>query len=83
MGMKTKGNALKKLSNASNLGFDNSYFYEIIYEKNGHMVLSKPGEEGTYVLKFTDQKVGFMIDSRKNDKISEKLAKFVANCKNF
>ncbi|NRD22729.1 hypothetical protein HNV10_05725 [Winogradskyella litoriviva] len=83
MGMKTKGNALKKLSNASNLGFDNSYFYEIIYEKNGHMVLSKPGEEGTYVLKFTDQKVGFMIDSRKNDKISEKLAKFVANCKNL
>lgn len=83
MGMKTKGNALKKLSNASNLGFDNSYFYEIIYEKNGHMVLSKPGEEGTYVLKFTDQKVGFMVDSRKNDKISEKLAKFVANCKSL
>ena len=83
MGMKTKGNALKKLSNASNLGFDNSYFYEIIYEKNGHMVLSKPGEEGTYVLKFSDQKVGFMVDSRKNDKISEKLAKFVANCKSL
>ncbi|NRD20418.1 hypothetical protein HNV08_10205 [Winogradskyella eckloniae] len=83
MGMKTKGNALKKLSNASNLGFDNSYFYEIIYEKNGHMVLAKPGEEGTYVLKFTDQKVGFMIDSRKNDKISEKLAKFIGSCKSL
>lgn len=83
MGMKTKGNALKKLSNASNIGFDNSYFYEIIYEKNGHMVLSKPGEDGTYVLKFTDQKVGFMVDSRNNDKISEKLAKFVSNCKSL
>ena len=81
MGMKTKGNALKKISNATNLGFDNSYFYEIIYENNGHMVLSKPGEEGTYVLKFTDQKAGFMIDSRNNDKISEKLAKFTAGCK--
>ncbi|MFP4846219.1 hypothetical protein [Winogradskyella sp. PE311] len=83
MGMKTKGNALMKMSNASNLGFDNSYFYEIIYENNGHMVLSKPGEESTYVLKFSDQKNGFMIDGRSNDKISAKLAKFMSNCKSL
>ncbi|WP_299525816.1 hypothetical protein [Winogradskyella sp.] len=83
MGMKTKGNALKKLSNASNLGFDNSYFYEIIYENKGHMVLSKPGEEDTYVLKFSDKKEGFMIDERKNDKISSKLAKYISNCKSL
>jgi hypothetical protein len=83
MGMKTKGNALLKMSNASNLGFDNSYFYQIIYENNGHMVLSKPGEEDTYVLKFSDQKNGFMIDGRKNDKISAKLAKFISDCKDL
>ncbi|WP_296384843.1 hypothetical protein [Winogradskyella sp.] len=83
MGMKTKGNALKKLSNASNFGFDNSYFYEIIYKKNDHMVLSKPGEEGTYVLKFSDKKEGFMIDSRKNGKVSGKLAKYISNCKSL
>ena len=80
IGMKTKGNALKKLSNASNIGFDNSYFYEVIYENNGHNVLSKPGEEDTYVLKFSDKKEGFMIDDRNNDKISEKLAKYIENC---
>ncbi|WP_299276720.1 hypothetical protein [uncultured Psychroserpens sp.] len=83
MGMKTKGNALKKLSNAGSLGFDNSYFYEIIYDSNGHMVLSKPGEPNTYVLKFTDKKVGFMIDERKNEKISAALAKFISNCKSL
>ncbi|WP_426430138.1 hypothetical protein ACPX19_11450 [Winogradskyella sp. HB-48] len=83
VGMKTKGNALKKLSNASNLGFDNSYFYEVIYENNGHMVLSKPGEEGTFVLKFSDKKEGFMIDSRENEKLSEKLAKYISNCKSL
>lgn len=83
MGMKTKGNALKKLSNASNFGFDNSYFYEIIYENKGHMVLSKPGEEDTYVLKFSDKKEGFMVDGRKNDKISEKLAKYISDCKSL
>ncbi|BAO77053.1 hypothetical protein WPG_2823 [Winogradskyella sp. PG-2] len=83
MGMKTKGNALKKLSNASNFGFDNSYFYEIIYENNGQMVLSKPGEEGSYVLKFSDKKEGFIIDSRKNDKVSAKLSKYISNCKSL
>jgi len=83
MGLKTKGNALKKLSNASNFGFDNSYFYEIMYENNGSLVLSKPGEEGTYVLKFSDKKEGFMIDIRKNDKISGKLAKYISNCKSL
>ena len=83
MSMKTKGNALKKLSNASNFGFDNSYFYQIIFENNGHMVLSKPGEEGTYVLRFSDKKEGFMIDGRKNEKVSAKLAKYISGCKSL
>jgi hypothetical protein len=83
VGMKTKGNALLKMSNASNLGFDNSYFYEVIYENNGHMVLSKPGEEDTLVLKFSDKKEGFMIDNRKNEKVSQKLAKYISDCKSL
>jgi len=81
--MKTKGNALKKMANASNFGFDNSYFYEIVYENNGQLVLSKPGEENTYVLKFSDYKNGFMIDGRDNNKISGRLAKFMDNCRSL
>lgn len=80
-GMKTKGNALKKLSNASNFGFNNSYFYEKIYEENGNMLLTKPGEEGTYVIKVKGQKSGFMIDDRKNEKISKAMAKYLSKCK--
>nr|WP_321234110.1 hypothetical protein [uncultured Psychroserpens sp.] len=80
-GMKTKGNALKKLSNASNFGFDNSYFYKIEYTKGDHKVLSKPGEPNTFVLKFADNKTGFMIDDRKNEKVSNALAKFIKTCK--
>ena len=80
MGLKTKGNALKKLSNAASFGFDNSYFYEIVYQNGNHMVLSKPGEEGTYVLKFSTKDEGFMIDTRSNDKVSEKLAKYISEC---
>lgn len=78
--MKTKGNALKKLSNASSLGFNNSYFYELAYEANGHMVLTKPGEDGLYVIRFSDKKEGFMLDERDNDGLSKKLAKYVSHC---
>ena len=72
---------MKKISNATNFGFNNSYFYEKIYEENGNMLLVKPGEEGTYVIKVKDQKVGFMIDDRKNEKISKALAKYLSKCK--
>ncbi|KAB8154158.1 hypothetical protein EZY14_006900 [Kordia sp. TARA_039_SRF] len=80
-GMKTKGNALKKFANASNFGFNNSYFYEEIYEENGSMVLIKPGEEDTYVIKVADEDVGFMIDNRKNEKLSKAMAKYLRKCK--
>lgn len=80
-GMKTKGNAMKKISNAASFGFNNSYFYEKIYEDQGNMLLIKPGEEGTYVIKVKDQKTGFMIDDRKNEKISKAMAKYLSKCK--
>ncbi|MFD0963551.1 hypothetical protein [Pseudofulvibacter geojedonensis] len=82
-GTKTKGNALKKLSNASNFGFDNSYFYRIIYNLDDNMILSKPGQDNLYVLKLKDKEVGFMIDERNNEKLSDALAKFIDNCKNL
>lgn len=83
MGLKTKGNAMKKFANASNFGFDNSYFYEVVYQNKGNLILTKPGEEGTHVLKFADKKEGFMLDNRKNEKLSEKLAKHITNCKDL
>ena len=79
-GLKTKGNSLKKIANASNFGFNNSYFYQIINTQDGNMLLTKPGETGTYVLKFFDKEDGFMIDNRNNEKLSEALSKFISNC---
>lgn len=82
-GMRTKGNAMKKFSNATNLGFDNSYFYKVEYDSDNHSVLSKPGEPNKFVLKFADTKVGFMIDNRGNEKLSDALAEFVINCESL
>jgi hypothetical protein len=47
------------------------------------MVLNKPGEESTYVLRFSNKKEGFMIDGRKNEKVSAKLAKYISECKSL
>ena len=82
-GMKTKGNAFKKLTNASNFGFDNSYFYELVSKIDENMLLSKPGEADTFVLKFSDKKEGFMIDKRNNSKLSDALAKYISKCTNL
>jgi len=79
-GMKTKGNALKKLSNASNFGFDNSYFYELVHENNGHQLLIDT-KEGFHVIKIKSENAGFMVDDRDNDKLSESLADYLEACK--
>ncbi|GGG43558.1 hypothetical protein [Bizionia arctica] len=79
-GLSTKGNAMKKIANATNFGFNNAYFYQVSNSVDGNMLLTKPGETGTYVLKFSDKEDGFMIDSRNNEKLSEALSEFISNC---
>ena len=71
---------MKKIANATNFGFNNSYFYQIINSQNSNILLTKPGETGTYVLKFHDKEDGFMIDNRNNEKLSEALSKYISNC---
>lgn len=82
-GLKTKGNTMKKIANATNFGFNNSYFYQVLEKSNNNMLLIKPGEAGTYVLKFSDIEDGFMIDERNNNKLSEALAAYISNCANL
>jgi hypothetical protein len=81
MGMKVKGDALKKLSNAMSLGFTNAYFYQIVYEDKGNLVLKDAVEADVYVVKLKDKKEGQMIDGRKNEKLAKELAEYFAGCK--
>jgi hypothetical protein len=83
VGMKVKGDAMKKLSNAMSLGFNNAYFYELLYEENGNMVLKDPVEEDVFVIKLANEKAGQMIDKRNNDKISTELAEYLSGCKDL
>lgn len=83
IGMKVKGDAMKKLSNAMSLGFNNAYFYKLVYEANGNQVLIDPIKEDVFVIKLKDAKEGQMIDSRKNDKLSKELSEYLGNCKSL
>lgn len=81
IGMKVKGDAMKKLSNAMSLGFSNAYFYELVFEENGNQVLKDPVEQDIYVIKLKDNKEGQMIDSRNNNKLSAELSEYLSGCK--
>lgn len=82
-GMKVKGDAMKKLSNAVSLGFNNSYFYKLVYEANGNQVLVDPIKEDIFVIKLKDKKEGQMIDNRNNSKLSAQLSEYLATCKDL
>lgn len=80
IGMQTKGNMMKKLTNASNLGFNNAYFYKRIYQTDEHQLLMKPDDASTYVIKISDQSKAFMVDDRSNSSLSEALADYLTAC---
>ena len=71
---------MKKLMNASNLGFNNAYFYKRIYKLNEHQLLIKPDEASTYVIKVSDQSKAFMVDDRNNSNLSSALADYLSAC---
>jgi hypothetical protein len=80
VGMKVKGDAMKKIENAMSLGFNNAYFYELAYEANGNMVLRDPVQEDIFVIKLKSAKEGQMIDGRKNEKLSKELSEYLSGC---
>ncbi len=80
-GMKVKGDAMKKLSNAMSLGFDNSYFYKVIFSENGTSLLVDPIEPDRFVIKLPAAATGQMIDKRNNKNLSAELADYFASCK--
>ncbi len=80
-GMKVKGDAMKKLSNAMSLGFNNAYFYRVIYTSKDNSVLVDPVEDDRFVIKLKSKPEGQMVDKRNNDKLSVQLAEYLSGCK--
>lgn len=79
-GMKVKGDAAKKLSNAMSLGFNNAYFYKELFTDKGNQVLVDPVDNDRFVIKLADSDVGQMIDNRSNDNLATQLSEYLAKC---
>ncbi|MBV8328822.1 hypothetical protein [Chryseobacterium sp.] len=82
-GLDVKGEFMKKLQNYESLHGNNSYFYRLIAKENKIMLLQDPVELQKYVIKTDIQPKGQMLDNRSNDKLSEKLADYLKDCKSL
>lgn len=79
-GMKVKGDSMKKLSNAMSLGFNNAYFYKVLFTEKENAVLVDPVEDNRFVLKLKSNPTGQMIDARENQKLSKELSEYLNSC---
>ncbi|WP_158837817.1 hypothetical protein [Polaribacter sp. L3A8] len=79
-GLKTQGEAFKKIQNLNALKFNNAYYYKLLKKEKNSMLLQDPVEKQKYVIKVSTQKKGFMIDNRSNEKLAEKLATYLSGC---
>lgn len=79
-GMKVKGDAAKKLSNAMSLGFNNAYFYRELFAEKGNQLLVDPVEENRFVIKIATSDVGQMIDNRSNENLATQLSEYLSKC---
>lgn len=82
-GMKVKGDAMKKISNAMSLGFNNAYFYKLLYTSQGNHLLVDPIEGERFVIKLKDKDSGQMIDKRNNQNLSAELSEYLNACKSL
>src|SRR5690606_5733299 len=76
-GLRTKGEAMKKLQNLDVLKLNNAYYYLLLEKKETIMLLQDPVERTKYVIKIHGEDKGQMIDERSNDKLSEVLADYL------
>lgn len=79
-GMKVKGDAAKKLSNAMSLGFNNAYFYKVLFSEKGNTLLVDPVEADRFVIKIKNNPTGQMVDKRNNKNLSTELSEYLSAC---
>lgn len=79
-GLKTYGEAMKKLQNMDSFQFNNSYYYLLLQKEKGIMLLQDPVETQKYVIKIDSDEKGQMLDNRSEEKLAEKLGEYLMKC---
>lgn len=76
LGLKTTGNTFNALGNVMSLSTDFSYFYKIMSEDNGYLILKEPASNKLYV-KIPHQEKALYLGNTNDDKLQKNFNEYV------
>ena len=72
IGLKTIGNVSNAIGNVISLSADFSYYYQILSDDNGYLILKEPASKGLYV-KFPNQEKALYVGNNSADKLQKNV----------
>lgn len=82
IGLKTIGNAFNAVGNIMSLSADFSYFYKILSDNKGYLILSDPGSNKLY-LKIPQQEKALYLGNSNDDKLEKNFNEYIKCNLNF
>lgn len=75
IGLKTIGNAFNSIGNVMSLSTDFSYFYKILNEDNGYLILEEPSNNKLYV-KIPNQEKALYLGNNSDEKLQKNFNEY-------
>ena len=82
IGLKTIGNAFNAVGNIMSLSADFSYFYKILSDNKGYLILEDPGSNKLY-LKIPQQEKALYLGNSNDDKLEKNFNEYIKCNLNF
>lgn len=82
IGLKTIGNAFNSVGNIMSLSADFSYFYKILSENKGYLILEEPASNKLY-LKIPQQEKALYLGNSNDDKLEKNFNEYIKCNLNF
>lgn len=79
LGLEVIGNTANVVGSISNLNFNFSKFYKILYDNEGYMLLVDPLYEDDYVIKVPSKEKGLFMNKANRGKIVENLNEYLTS----
>ncbi len=76
IGLKTVGNAFNAIGNVMSLSTDFSYFYEIVNDDKGFLILKEPASDKLYV-KIPKQDKALYLGNNSDDKLQKNFSEYI------
>ncbi|MGV0967305.1 hypothetical protein [Empedobacter falsenii] len=76
IGLKTVGNVFNSIGNVMSLSTDFSYFYKILNEDNGFLILEEPSNNKLYI-KIPNQEKALYLGNNNDDKLEKNFNEYI------